>query len=523
MKRTLSFALALTLCLTLIACAEKGAAPGGDQFYVQDHATFGEINGNLAESGESPADAYQSWYDGIIAANPDLQPGALIENEWQNAADNPVSTFSSDVDTASYAQFRMLVNNGYSLSDMASYYGASLRTEEMLNYFKYAAAEPEGDDLFGLRAEISDCPWNREAVLLMMNLKAKTLPEKEQNAGNNLVFLVDVSGSMNSAEKLPLLKQAFRTLVDHLTERDRVSIVTYASGEKVVLRGCPGNDRETILNAIDRLEAGGSTNGSAGMEMAYKVAADYMIEGGNNRILLATDGDFNVGISTTEGICDYVSEKRASGIYISTLGFGYVYNDSMMETIADNGNGAYYFIDSAAEAEKVFADDLLSTLYTVAEDVKFQLTFNPGAVSAYRLIGYENRLLSPEDFTDDKKDAGELGAGQTVTVCYELKLTESAKTSDSAWMTLAVRYKEIGSDTSVPNEYAVGASTYIAEPTADFRFACCVIETALLLHQSKYASGLTIGQIQSLLGSLDLSGDSYKSEFANLVGKLAKA
>lgn len=514
MKRTIAALLGLTMTLSLIACAEKSdAAPNG--------AGWNYGMADMSASSANAAGNYQSWYEAVLEENPGIEPGTLLENAWVNTLKNNVSTFSSDVDTASYSQFRMLVNSGYTLENIVNYQGANLRTEEMLNYFKYSANLPEGDDLFGLRAEVSECPWNPAALLLMMNLKAKTVAEKEKNAGNNLVFLIDVSGSMNSEEKLPLLQQAFRVLVDNLTEKDRVSIVTYASGEKVVLEGCPGNRKQEILDAIDKLRASGSTNGSAGMEMAYRVAGDYFIEGGNNRILLATDGDFNVGISTTDGICDYVSNMRSTGIYISTLGFGWVYNDSMMETIADNGNGAYYFIDSPAEAEKVFADDLLSTLYTVAGDVKFQLTFDPAAVAEYRLIGYENRLLNPEDFTDDKKDAGELGAGQTITVCYELKLTETAKASENAWMTLAVRYKEPGSDVSVPNEHTIGASAYTSAPSDDFRFACGVIGTALLLHESKYAEGLTIGNIRTLLNSLDLSGDSYKSEFADLIGKLA--
>lgn len=530
MKRTLcmTLAIALPLTLALTACA-KGGSDAGNAGNAGNSGNSGDnytVGGNMmtpSDFSEGPDGGYQSWYDAALAENSGIKPGDLVENAWQSTAENPVSTFSSDVDTASYSQFRMLVNSGCTLSDLTVSYGASLRTEEMLNYFEYAAADPEGDDLFGLRAEISECPWNRDAMLLMLNLKAKTVPEKEESAGNNLVFLVDVSGSMDSEDKLPLLKQAFRVLTDNLTERDRVSVVTYASGESVVLEGCPGNQRERILSAIDSLEAGGSTNGSAGMKKAYEIAGKYKIEGGNNRILLATDGDFNVGISTPKGICSYVSEMRSTGIYISTLGFGWVYNDSMMETIADNGNGAYYFIDSAAEAERVFAEDLLSTLYTVAEDVKFQLTFDPAAVEKYRLIGYENRLLDREDFTDDSKDAGELGAGQTITVCYELSLTGAAGaagTSEPAWMTLAVRYKDPGSAISVSDEYAVGADACTDEPSGDFRFACCVIETALLLHESRYAPGLTPGQVRDLLGTADLSGDPRRSEFAGLIGRL---
>lgn len=444
--------------------------------------------------------------------------GKLIENAWVSTLEEPTSTFSSDVDTASYSRLRAYLNNKMNFNTIRDYYGASIRTEEMLNYFRYTTNAPVGDDLFGVRTEIAPCPWNAEASLLMMTFKAKEADTKSK--GNNLVFLIDVSGSMDSDDKLPLLKDAFDTLINSLGSKDRISIVTYSGEEKVLLEGCSGNDKDKIRKAVKKLQAGGSTNGSAGMERAYSIAQDYFIEGGNNRIIMATDGDLNVGITSTEGILDYVENKRQSGIYISTLGFGTGgYNDSMLETIADNGNGAYYFIDGMTEAEKIFGTDLLSTLYTVAEDVKFQLTFNELAISEYRLVGYENRVMNNEDFENDAKDAGEVGSGHQLVVCYEIKFTQNDAIAENL-MTLRVRYKNPGELTALQNDYTITAESIKENASDDFKFASAVIVTAMLLHNSEYIDdGITLDYVKNTLKELELN-DFYKKEFRDLIKKL---
>ena len=453
--------------------------------------------------------------------------GKFIENEFIKTEEENVSTFSADVDTASYAYFRKLVNSGYSLSELVNYVGNSVRTEEMINYFAYSGKAPEGNDLFGVKSTIAQCPWNETALLMCLTLTAK---EETASEGNNLVFLIDVSGSMGSNDKLPLLKKSFSYLVSNLTEKDRVSIVTYSGREAVVLEGCEGSKSDMIMKAVNGLSAKGSTNGEAGLTKAYEIAKRYYIEGGNNRIIMASDGDLNVGISSADELKDYVSQKRGEGVYLSVLGFGTGnYKDANMEALANNGNGVYYYIDGTTEAEKIFGDDLLSTLNTVAEDVKLQLTFDKDTVDSYRLVGYENRLLNKEDFTDDTKDAGEVGAGHTVTVCYELILKEESAgmiengdeiPEKTDWMTLAVAWKKSGESVSNYDEYVIGKDSFTETPDADFRFVCAVIETAMILHGSEYAKGTRIEDVSASLAELDLTGDAYKAEFYELIRKL---
>jgi len=455
--------------------------------------------------------------------NPDSEDyGKFIENQFILTENEPTSTFSSDVDTASYAYFRKLVNSGYDLTELKKYAGKSFRTEEFINYFSYSGNAPKDNELFGVKAQISKCPWNPETELLLMTLKAK---EALPSAGNNLVFLIDVSGSMSSADKLPLLKKAFEYLVSALGENDTVSIVTYAGGERVVLDGCMGSKAEMIISAVNSLGAGGSTNGEAGIKKAYEIAEKHFIEGGNNRIIMASDGDLNVGVSSSEELKALVESKRDNGVYISTLGFGTGnYKDSNMEAIADNGNGVYYYIDGETEAEKIFGEDIVSTLYTVAKDVKFQLTFDPEYVESYRLVGYENRLLNNEDFTDDKKDAGEVGAGHTVTVCYELRMTEKAYDwqydAIRTFMTFAVAYKNPDENFSNYNEYSIYDTVYKNDPDDDFKFAAALIELSMLLRGSEYLGDIGIDDIYTAVNALDLSGDRYKTEFRELLKKL---
>ena len=429
------------------------------------------------------------------------------------------STFSADVDTASYTFLRKMINQGYSLSELqnTAKYNV-LRTEEMVNYFKYDYASPAENEAFGVNATISKSPWNDETYLMMLGIKATEIEEK---TANNLVFLIDASGSMSSADKLPLLQEAFVFLTEQLDENDTVSIVTYAGSERVVLEGASGNKKQTIIDAINDLKAGGSTNGEAGINKAYEIAEANFKPSGNNRIILASDGDLNVGIRDPEQLEKLVEEKRNSGIFLSVLGFGTGnFRDSNMSAIAQTGNGVYHYIDCSAEAERIFTDSLLSTIYTVAKDVKFQLTFDKDCVSEYRLIGYENRMLANEDFDDDTKDAGEVGSGHTLTVCYELKLkerrTEEIKTN---WIKLAIRYKQPDADISKLCEYYFGDG-HIVEPDEDFVFATTVIEFSMLLRNSKYAKNEIT--LESLIERLDgLTLDTYKAEFKSLLITLA--
>ena len=445
---------------------------------------------------------------------------SIYENPFIKVEDMDTSTFSADVDTASYTFLRKMINQGYSLSELqnTAKYNV-LRTEEMVNYFKYDYASPAENEAFGVNATISKSPWNDETYLMMLGIKATEIEEK---TANNLVFLIDASGSMSSADKLPLLQEAFVFLTEQLDENDTVSIVTYAGSERVVLEGASGNKKQTIIDAINDLKAGGSTNGEAGINKAYEIAEANFKPGGNNRIILASDGDLNVGIRDPEQLEKLVEEKRNSGIFLSVLGFGTGnFRDSNMSAIAQTGNGVYHYIDCSAEAERIFTDSLLSTIYTVAKDVKFQLTFDKEYVSEYRLIGYENRMLANEDFDDDTKDAGEVGSGHTLTVCYELKLknreTEEIRPD---WVKLAIRYKQPDADISKLCEYYFGDGQIAGEPDEDFVFATTVIEFSMLLRNSKYAKNEIT--LESLIERLDgLTLDTYKAEFKSLLITLA--
>lgn len=485
---------------------------------------------NMNGTSDNP---YYSGAEGVLdfqeigGTDPDQndETETIPENAFIDTSRQNVSTFSADVDTASYAYFRKTVNNLLRQgADPAAIlkrlrgYATNFRTEEFLNYFRYSANTPSEGELFGVTTAIAPCPWNPENQLLRLTLQA---PITVTEGGNNLVFLIDVSGSMNSEDKLPLFKTSFSYLVNQLTAEDRVSIVTYSGKEEVILTGCPGSDKQTILEAVNNLSASGMTNGEAGLQKAYQIASDYRIIGGNNRIIMASDGDLNVGISSASELKSYVETKRDEGIFLSVLGFGTGnYRDSNMEALADNGNGVYYYIDGESEAKKVFGDDLLSTLYTVAKDVKLQLTFDPTYVTAYRQIGYENRQLQQEDFDDDTKDAGEVGAGHQVTVFYELQLSEKAATenadANSEWMKLAVRYKEPTGDVSKLNEYSIGAADR-KEADSDFRFMVCVIEAVMVLRESRYLGDVTMETVLAQLNSLDFDGYPYRAEFRSLI------
>ncbi len=457
---------------------------------------------------------------------------AIKENGYKDVRHNPLSTFSIDVDNASYSNVRRYINLGQQPPADA------VRVEEMINYFKYDYPEPDGDYPFSVYTEVSVCPWDKKHNLLHIGLKGKSI-DKSSLPASNIVFLLDVSGSMDDPNKLPLLKSAFGLLVNQLRSQDRVAIVVYAGAAGIVLESTRGNMKEKIMQAIDNLQAGGSTAGGEGLLLAYKIAEQNFIDGGNNRIILATDGDFNVGVSSNAGMESLVEEKRNKGIFITVLGFGMGnYKDDKMEIIADKGNGNYAYIDNLQEARKVLVQEFGGTLFTIAKDVKFQLEFNPAFVKAYRLVGYENRLLNDEDFNDDTKDAGEMGSGHTVTALYELipagseeeissidplkyqaeRETEKNRGSNEM-LTIKLRYKEPDGDRSMLYEKAVGTSVkQYSETTERFRFSAAVAGFGMLLRNSEYKGKLSYNDVINMANEgRGLDEDGYRSEFIRLV------
>ncbi|HDP95523.1 MAG TPA: DUF3520 domain-containing protein [Candidatus Aminicenantes bacterium] len=453
----------------------------------------------------------------------------IDENRFHNALESPLSTFSIDVDTASYANVRRFINMQQRPHQDA------VRIEELVNYFHYEYPEPKGRHPFSISTEISICPWNNEHYLMMVGIQGKRTLGGPPPA-SNLVFLIDVSGSMNSPAKLPLLKRSFKLLTSQLSARDRVAMVVYAGAAGVVLPSTAGDKADTIMAALERLRAGGSTAGAAGIQLAYKVAEEGFIKGGNNRIILATDGDFNVGVSSTSDLVSLVEKKSSQGIFLTVLGFGMGnYKDARMEQMADKGNGNYHYIDSILEGRKVFVHDMLGTLFTIAKDVKIQVEFNPAHVKGYRLVGYENRRLENEDFADDTKDAGELGAGHAVTAFYEIvpagsdevvggsgdlkyqdkKITPDARRSPE-WATVKFRYKKPDKDTSILIEQA--ARPLKKAPSAVFRFASAVAEWGLLLRDSPFKADADYAAVAKR--AREARGEDpygYREEFIRLV------
>lgn len=422
---------------------------------------------------------------------------------------SPLSTFAADVDTASYSNMRRMIDEGYSLR---SFPEGSIRVEELINYFDYDYKNPKGKEPFGVTTALGDCPWNDRAKLLSIGLKTEDIDFADTPA-SNLVFLIDVSGSMFSNDKLPLLQDAFSMLTDELSAKDRVSIVTYAGSDSVVLQGASGDASHKIKNALYNLEAGGSTNGSAGIETAYEIAEQYFIKGGNNRVILATDGDLNVGLTSVAALEDLISKKKESGVFLSVLGFGSGnIKDNRMETLADKGNGNYAYIDSMREAKKVLVKELSANMLTVCKDVKFQVEFNPEVVKGYRLVGYANRMMANKDFDDDTKDGGEIGAGHCVTAMYELILDEEA---DDKLLDFNIRFKRPSSDESELLTYPVDFRAY-KNAGDDFYFQSAVAEFGLLASHSEYAEDACIEDVHAILSNLELN-DEYKEEFYDLV------
>lgn len=437
---------------------------------------------------------------------------AIHENKFISPQEQAFSTFSIDVDHASYSNMRRFINSNQTPPADA------VRIEEMINYFNYDYPQPETDVPFSITLELGDCPWNQKNKLLHIGLKGQNI-NLEKAAPNNLVFLIDVSGSMRSPFKLELLKPAFKLLVEQLRAEDQVAIVTYAGNAGLVLPSTSAADKQTIIDAIEHLRAGGSTAGAQGIELAYMIALENFIEDGNNRVILATDGDFNVGISDRNSLLDFIGEKRKSGIYLTALGFGYGnLKDNILEGLADKGNGNYAYIDNLSEARKVFGSDLTGTLYTIAKDVKIQVVFDHNSLVAYRLIGYENRLLEKEDFEDDKKDAGELGAGHTVTAIYELALRNDP--ADSLAL-VKLRYKLPKEEQSRFISKTVGKEDAESHATSDnFRFSAAVAGFGLLLRNSKFKGDVDCKMILELAESAKGNDEfGYREEFVELVSK----
>ena len=460
----------------------------------------------------------------------------IAENPFLAAATNPLSTFSIDVDRAAYSNVRRFINEGRRPPVDA------VRIEELINYFTYDYPEPEGEAPVSITTELGRAPWTPEHYLLRIGLQAPRIETKDLPA-SKLVFLIDVSGSMDYPNKLPLLKQAFGLLVNELREQDRVAIVVYAGAAGLVLESTPGSEKDAIMEAIGRLEAGGSTAGGAGLRLAYDVAQRNHIPGGNNRVILATDGDFNVGPSSDAEMIRLIEEKRRQGTFLTVLGFGTGnLKDSKMEKLADHGNGNYAYIDDIMEARKVLVSELGGTLVTVAKDVKLQVEFNPARVAAYRLIGYENRLLAAEDFNDDRKDAGELGAGHSVTALYEIvpvgvespaeirgvdplryqapRAATSAAQSSGELAYVKLRYKAPDGEVSKLLEYPV-KDDVVASPSADFRFAAAVAAFGMVLRDSEHRGSATIDQVLALAREgLGEDREGYRAEFIRLAEKV---
>ena len=492
-----------------------------------------EITSNEAALMEPSANATSK----MILSSPPQQRNAetykeIKENSFVAVAQQPITTFSADVDRAAYANVRRIIGYGQIPPKDA------VRIEEMVNYFDYDYPAPEEGSASPLRVspELAPAPWNPNHLLLRIGLQAKKI-DLAKAPPSNIVFLIDVSGSMDEENKLPLLQSSFKLLLGQLRPDDKVAIVTYANGTKVALPSTRVKDKEKIIKVLDNLYASGGTSGGRGIQLAYEQAQKSFIKNGNNRIILATDGDFNIGINNTTDLEKFIEKQRESGIYMSVLGFGMGnYRDDMAETIADKGNGNYAYIDNITEAKKVLVNELSGTLFAVAKDVKLQLEFNPKYVKEYKLIGYENRMLANEDFTNDKKDAGEIGAGHTVTALYELvpssdgkvaqslryqsqELNEKGKGNELGF--LKIRYKDpkVKDAKSVEiTEPLVFNKKALKETSADYRFAASVAEFGILLRDNSNKANATYDQVIELAeGAIGKDPEGYRKEFVRLV------
>lgn len=550
--KTITFLSLILLSSQLIlSCNQAGKAPSMTQAPLKEESAPSELKNApapLAPSAKIQADGNTITTNENISPESDIQTernsnqeqyNTINENPFQLVKINPLSTFSIDVDSASYANIRRFINQGQLPPPDA------VRIEELINYFTYEYPQPTNNKPFSLTTEIAPAPWNNQHQLIQIGLQGKKIAT-EDLPPSNLVFLIDVSGSMEDANKLPLLKSAFRLLVNELSEKDQVSLVVYAGTSGLVLPSTSANEKEKILQAIDNLQAGGSTAGGEGLQLAYAEAKKNFIKNGNNRVILATDGDFNVGISSDEDLVKLIEEKRQDGIFLSVLGVGMGnLKDAKMESLADKGNGNYAYIDNILEARKVLVSQMGATLLTIAKDVKIQVEFNPNKVQAYRLIGYENRLLQAQDFNDDTKDAGELGAGHSVTALYEIIPTgvnsdvnlpsiddlkyqktnpNSTISNTDEIMNLKLRYKAPNSNTSeLITQGITNDNLELNNTSNNFRFAASVAEFGMILRNSQYqgnASFKTVLELAKNSQGADLDG--YRAEFIRLVESAEK-
>ena len=546
-KKTAAAVLSVIMAITMMAScggASNDHMKSGKKGAETEATTNGAISGSIRpEDTNDTKDDGGMYYTEEAEAIADMDINTeeynyYAENAFLSVAENPLSTFSTDVDTASFTNVRRMIDNSQAIEPNA------VRTEEFINYFKYNYEYPDGDDKIAINTELSDCPWNPEAKLMQIGLQAKDVDVTDIDS--NIVFLIDVSGSMADANKLPLVTQAFAMLAENLGENDRISIVTYAGRDNVELAGESGANYETIASTLAGLTAGGSTAGAAGITTAYELAEQYFIEGGNNRVILATDGDLNVGLSTEEELTALIEEKRDKGVFLSVLGFGMGnYKDNKLEALADNGNGNYAYIDSVEEAERVLVTEMSGTMFTVAKDAKIQVEFNPLNVAYYRLVGYENRLLEDQDFEDDTKDAGDVGAGQQVTALYELILNDNNTQSDDSrhtlkyqedvdypspekaendldkeLLTVSVRYKEPDENESKLIDKAVKLASYVSgdNMSDNMRLACAAAMFAKTLGNSQekftvdeilgYAENISL-DAEELIRLVRAYGDKY--------------
>ena len=486
--------------------------------------TLGKMNANMPRSQFYPAPPMSTWQ-----STDNESYDSFVENDWFETMDKPLSTFSVDVDAASYSNVRRFLTQGQ-LPPVDA-----VRIEELVNYFDYDYPNPRGQHPFSITTEVADAPWNARHKLVHIGLQGKRL-DMEDLPPANLVFLIDVSGSMQDPDKLPLLKDSFRMLVEQLREEDRVAIVVYAGAAGLVLPTTSGANKEAILCAIDKLEAGGSTAGAAGIQLAYQVAQRSFMRNGNNRVILATDGDFNVGITGEGALTRFIEQKRQSGLFLTVLGFGQGnLKDSKMELLADKGNGHYAYIDNIVEGQKVFVNEIGATLLTIAKDVKLQVEFNPARVSSYRLVGYENRVMQDRDFDDDSKDAGEIGAGHSVTALYEITMRDEEhgrgkprKYADvvvrndarrsAELLTVSFRYKRPNESESRLLAVAVNdRNTRFANTSANFRFSAAVAEFGMLLRGSEQSGTASMDQVIRMAnGARGRDEHGYRAEFINL-------
>ena len=526
-KRVMAIILVVAM-LTISGCGSKmsepydmvteeapvAEEPEAEEVYAEEMEAEEESIWEVEES-EYEIDE-EIWYD----EEEEYQSGEsyleIDKNRAIDVASRDTITTSLKVDTASYTNVARYIEWGEFPPINA------VRTEEFLNYFSYESAMNDKQGPFYTSVEVGKSPYNSEKQMAFIRVKTDEI-DKEELPPSNLTFLIDTSGSMDSYDKLPLLKEAFTLLVEMLDEDDRVSIVTYAGSSEVVLKGANGGDKSKIIRAINKLGAGGSTNGEGGIKSAYKLAEKNFIEDGNNRIILATDGDFNVGVDSERGLENLITEKRKSGIDLSILGFGMGnLKDSKMETLAKHGNGNYSYINTLKDANKVLVEEMGSTLFTVASDVKAQVEFNSDSVKSYRLMGYENRVMDNKDFENDKKDAGEIGAGTDVVMMFELEMFEEIEDVQELFK-LRIRYKEPGKSKSKEITKSAYQDDMTKKPSKDFRFACAVVGFASLLRESETMGDLDVRQIREIaMDNLGEDKSNYRREFVNLIDEYSE-